>query len=163
MRRTLAVLLAAGLLAAAGCGDDDDEAQTTPEPATTGESSGGGGGGGGGTSNPVSLTEFKIDPANPSLKAGKATFEITNDGNLPHALEIEGNGEEFVSDTLNGKGDSTTLDVELKAGEYEWYCPIGNHKAQGMDGTLTVEGGSGGEGDGASSSSSGGGGAGGGY
>ena len=155
----MAVLLAAGLLAAAGCGDDDDDsggggtpATTEAEPTTT-------------TDQPdapadataVVLTEFKIDPANPKLKAGKATFEVVNEGQVPHALEIEGNGEEIVSETLTGTGDTDTVEADLKAGEYEWYCPIGNHADQGMKGTLTVEGA-----DGASDDSGGGGGGGGG-
>ena len=98
MRRTIAALLLAGLLVAAGCGDDDDD--------------GGGGGAATGTSESapatpttptepsptpagttaVTLSDFEIDPANPKLEAGKATFAIANTGAVPHALEIEGNG-----------------------------------------------------------------------
>jgi plastocyanin len=29
--------------------------------------------------------------------------------------------------------------VDLKPGEYEYYCPVGNHKAEGMEGTLSVQ------------------------
>jgi plastocyanin len=127
-------MLASGLLFAA-CGDDDDEepastqseapAETQSEPA-------------GGAGTKVSLTEFKIDPANPTAKAGTVTFDVTNDGSAPHALEVEGNGVEEETKTLGG-GESATLTVELEAGEYEWYCPVGNHADQGMKGTLTVE------------------------
>jgi plastocyanin len=148
----MAVLLATGLLAAAGCGDDDDEepsgstqaapAETQTEaeapPAAETQSGDDSGGGGGGAAESVSLTEFKIDPANPTLDAGKATFEVSNDGQVPHALEIEGNGEEVKTDVLQG-GDSATLEADLKPGEYEWYCPVGNHADQGMKGTLTVK------------------------
>src|SRR5688572_13049479 len=73
MRRTMAVLLAAGLLAAAGCGDDDDEpsggeqstgaVETGTEPADTGAEAPAEG-------TRVVLTEFAIDPANPTAKAG---------------------------------------------------------------------------------------------
>jgi plastocyanin len=137
----MAVLLATGLLAAAGCGDDDDEDEgsggaTPSTQADTGSSEASGGGGGGGTK--VSLTEFKIDPANPKVKAGKVTFSVSNDGQVPHALEVEGNGIEEETDVLNG-GDSAELSVDLKPGEYEWYCPVGNHADMGMKGTLTVE------------------------
>ncbi|HEX8085417.1 MAG TPA: cupredoxin domain-containing protein [Solirubrobacteraceae bacterium] len=136
----MAVLLATGLLAAAGCGDDDDEDEgsggaTPSTQADTGSSEASGGGGGG---TKVSLTEFKIDPANPKVKAGKVTFSVSNDGQVPHALEVEGNGIEEETDVLNG-GDSAELSVDLKAGEYEWYCPVGNHADMGMKGTLTVE------------------------
>ena len=63
---------------------------------------------------------------------------MSNDGQVPHALEIEGGGEEFETEVLQG-GDTATLEADLKAGEYKWYCPVGNHAAQGMEGTLTVE------------------------
>jgi len=144
----MAVLLATGLLAAAGCGDDDDEepsgstqaapAETQTEaeapPAAETEPADDGGG----AAESVSLTDFKIDPGNPTLPAGKATFEVSNDGQVPHSLEIEGGGAEFATEVLQG-GDSATLEADLKAGEYEWYCPVGNHADMGMKGTLTVE------------------------
>jgi uncharacterized cupredoxin-like copper-binding protein len=28
--------------------------------------------------------------------------------------------------------------IYIEAGEYEFYCPVGNHKDAGMEGTLTV-------------------------
>jgi uncharacterized cupredoxin-like copper-binding protein len=28
--------------------------------------------------------------------------------------------------------------VDLKAGKYEYYCPVDGHKDAGMEGTLTV-------------------------
>ena len=161
MRRTIAVLLAAGVLVAAGCGDDDDDDGGGSGGATTGEQQSTAPSDepkASGETTKVSLTDFKIDPAEPKLKAGKATFEVTNDGQVPHALEIEGNGEEFVSETLTSNGDTDTLEADLKAGEYEWYCPVGNHADMGMKGTLTVEGGSSSEG--ASDDSGGGGGGG---
>ncbi len=29
--------------------------------------------------------------------------------------------------------------ADLKAGEYKYYCAVGNHRAEGMEGTLTVQ------------------------
>jgi plastocyanin len=36
------------------------------------------------------------------------------------------------------KGGVSTVTADLEPGEYEYYCPVGNHEAEGMTGTLTV-------------------------
>jgi plastocyanin len=151
VRRFLTVLavtvpLAAFPLALAACGDDDDDGETTAvapeattEETTTEETGGGGGGGGGGETVDVSLTDFAIDPPNPTVAAGTVTFAVSNDGSAPHNLEVEGNGvEEELPADLSG-GESGELTVDLQPGTYEWYCPVGNHAAMGMEGELTVE------------------------
>jgi plastocyanin len=139
----LALLLAAGVLLAAGCGDDDDDgggggAASTPE-ATEDSSSGGGGGGGGEaltlTADPGGAISW--EPGELSAPAGSVTIKLVNDSSTPHAVEVEGNGVEEESETVTG--GETELTVDLEAGEYEFYCPVGNHRSQGMEGTLTVE------------------------
>ena len=145
MLRKLPVLTAVAVALAFGvaaCGDDDEDTDTgaatteatTTETATAEDA----GGGGGGETVQVVETDFKIDPANPTVPAGTVTFEITNEGDSPHNIEIEGNGIEEVSDTFNA-GDSGELTVDLEPGEYEFYCAIDGHKDLGMDGTLTVQ------------------------
>ena len=121
MRRTIALLVVAGALA--GCGADKEEGASTAA---------------GGATQRVVLSEFAIDPANPKLKAGDVTFDVANEGSAPHALEIEGAGVDVATEVLDG-GRSEKLEADLKAGSYEWYCPVGNHADQGMKGTLTVE------------------------
>jgi uncharacterized cupredoxin-like copper-binding protein len=37
-----------------------------------------------------------------------------------------------------GPGESTTLMVDLDAGEYVFYCSIDGHRAMGMEKTVTV-------------------------
>ena len=57
---------------------------------------------------------------------------------MPHAVEIEGDGVE--EDDRDGHGgDAPPLTVELEAGDYTFYCPVGQHREAGMEGTLTVE------------------------
>jgi plastocyanin len=144
MHSYAALGLAVVALGAAGCGDDDDDggqAATTPAPATqttqeqttptaTTPSSGR-------SAVTISATEFAFNPANPEVKAGQVAFRLKNDGGAPHALEVEGNGIEEASKVING-GQTTTLGVTLKAGTYTIYCPVGNHRQQGMEGELTV-------------------------
>jgi uncharacterized cupredoxin-like copper-binding protein len=114
------------------------------------------GGGGGGTNDPnqghlgetagvtgnkvtIILQDFTITPANIKLpKVGSYTFELHNEGAQVHNLEIEGNGLEKKGTDVNfGKTSSFTVDF-AKAGEYEMYCPVDDHKGLGMTGTITV-------------------------
>ena len=85
----------------------------------------------------ISAKDFLFQPARLSVEPGKVTFVLTNDGNAPHALEIEGNGVEEETDTIDA-GDSTELTVDLEDGTYEIYCPVDGHRERGMEGTLTV-------------------------
>jgi plastocyanin len=142
----VAVPLAVFPLALAACGDDDDDggettaaAETTTEDTTTETTTEEpAGGGGGGETVDVSLKDFSIDPADPTVKAGTVTFAVSNDGETVHNLEIEGDGlEEELSSDLSA-GDSGDLTVDLQPGTYEWYCPIGNHRDLGMEGEVTV-------------------------
>ena len=146
--RRYAALLAIGALFAvtiAGCGGDDDD---------NGGNGGGGGGygaaggatetstattAGAGEAVDMSLTDFALNPADPAVKAGTVTFNVTNDGQTTHALEVEGPGAEVETDDL-APGDSAKLTVDLnKAGNYEMYCPVDNHKEMGMEGEVTVK------------------------
>ena len=126
----VAVAVALGL---AACGDDDDDAgDSGSAPARLSEAI------------QVTETEYKIDTVG-SVKAGSVTFGVRNEGQETHALEVEGNGiEEETEDIPPGEG--APLEVDLKEGTYELYCPIGDHKDRGMITELVV-----GSGDGASS------------
>jgi uncharacterized cupredoxin-like copper-binding protein len=85
----------------------------------------------------VGLSEFTIDmPA--SLSAGMTTFEITNNGTFEHNFVIEGQGVNQSLDANLQPGESGTLEVDLQAGDYVVYCPVGNHREQGMEVQLTV-------------------------
>ena len=91
----------------------------------------------------VSATEFAFNPSDIQLDAaGTYTFHMTNAGEFEHALEIEGQGIEEATDTVGG-GESADATVDLAEGEYEIYCPVGNHREMGMEGTLVVGGGGG--------------------
>ena len=143
---TLIALLCALSIVAAGCGDDDDDGggSGAADTATT-ESGGDGGGdtGGGGAAQTLKLTAdpggaLKFDKSTLSAKAGKVTIVLDNPSSLPHAVEVEGNGVEEETDTI-GQDETAKVTVDLKAGEYEYYCPVDGHKAAGMEGTLTVQ------------------------
>ena len=73
-------------------------------------------------------------------KPGKVTIRLTNPSTSgkPHAVEIEGKGKEKKSKVVN-PGGTATVSITLKKGTYEFYCPVGNHKAAGMEGKLIVK------------------------
>ena len=141
-RSLIAIALAVPALVAAGCGDDDedgDQAATTPTAAPTTQ-----------TTAPtattpsqgrsavaIEATEFKFTPSTVDVRSGETTFRLRNAGGAPHALEIEGNGIEEETRVIQG-GEPAELKVDLEPGTYEMYCPVGNHREQGMEGTLEV-------------------------
>jgi plastocyanin len=147
MVRSLAALAAALVLALAGCGGDDEESGSngsapTATPTETAAASDGGGGGGEGGGETLTLSSpedgsLSFDKTELTAPAGTVTIEYDNPSSTPHAVEIEGNGVEEASETVTG--DSTSVSADLEAGEYTFYCPVGNHRAGGMEGTLTVE------------------------
>jgi plastocyanin len=140
------MLIAAALAAAvfAGCGGDDDDAEesaATPAPTAESPADDSGGSGGGGAKLDFSAPEdgsLKFDQSDVTAKAGKVTVTFANPSQVPHAVEIEGNGVEEETETVTG-ADAPPIEVDLKPGTYEFYCPVDGHRAAGMEGTLTVE------------------------
>jgi uncharacterized cupredoxin-like copper-binding protein len=94
----------------------------------------------------VSLTEYDIEMSNPlyaieelsSFPAGSQTFRVTNNGTTEHNFEIEGQGIEEAFETNLSPGETQTMQLNLEPGTYEVYCPVGNHREQGMEMQLTV-------------------------
>ena len=66
------------------------------------------------------------------------TFNVSNEGQTTHNLEVEGNGVEEGTADLS-PGDTDTLTVDLQPGAYEMYCSIDGHRDQGMEGEITVQ------------------------
>jgi plastocyanin len=142
MIRSLATLAAVLVLALAGCGGDDESSSSGGGAATSTPASGSGGGGGGGGEQLALLApadgSLKFDKSKLEAKAGTVTIDFDNlSDSTPHAVEIEGNGVEEKSDTVTGANASVTADLD--AGRYTFYCPVGDHRAEGMEGTLTVK------------------------
>jgi plastocyanin len=137
MTRTIATLGTVLLLALAGCGGNESKPNAGSN--KSGSTSGSSGGGGG---QQLALAapkdgSLKFDKTELEGKAGTVTINFDNPSTTAHAVEIEGNGVEEASDTVTSSKTSVTAD--LKAGTYTFYCPVGNHRAEGMEGKLTVK------------------------
>jgi uncharacterized cupredoxin-like copper-binding protein len=145
---SLIVLLCAFAIPVAGCGGDDDDSGgggggsgSSNSGATNTESSGGGAASGGGQTLKIAADPsgaLKFDKSSLTAKAGKVTIVMDNPSDVPHAVEIEGNGVEAEGETVT-KGGVSKASAEVKPGEYEFYCPVDGHKQAGMEGTLTVK------------------------
>lgn len=103
----------------------------------------------------VTLREFKVVAAAPSVKAGKVQFAVTNAGTLTHELVVlktsqtpaqlkqkDGRANEATSqgetgDVAAGKSGSVTL--TLKPGHYLLICNIPGHFAAGQYTAFTVK------------------------
>jgi len=87
----------------------------------------------------VRLSEWKVQLSEQTIAAGPVTFVVTNGGQIPHAIEVEGQGIEKEIETIQ-PGATGSLTLTLKPGRYEVYCPVGegSHKKLGMEARLTV-------------------------
>ena len=142
----LVVIATAGL--PAGCGDEEREGAGTTGTGTAGtEAHAQEPAGSAVATVEMSLTDFELDPSDPEVaESGVVEFSLSNDGQAPHNLEVETPEGEFELEQDIGPGESATLKAELsEPGEYVIYCPVGDHRERGMEGTVTVAGGGGGE------------------
>lgn len=133
-----AVTAIAMLSTLAACGSSSTKhaaTATSPAPATSSSPAAGSSG-----ALQVTETEFELTPKNHAAKAGKLRITVANKGHETHALSIEGangKGKDAESGSIQ-PGQTRTMTVTLKPGTYEWYCPVDDHKKEGMVGSLTV-------------------------
>jgi plastocyanin len=96
-----------------------------------------GGGKAAGRTVKVSEVDYKIKLPQTTFAAGTHTFDVSNDGKVPHNLTLAGpGGKKATPDIASGK--SASLTVKLKAGTYDFFCSIPGHKQLGMDEKVTV-------------------------
>ncbi len=89
----------------------------------------------------VTMQEFSFTPS--ALTAGGTSrWTLTNAGQFPHNVHIEGNGVsmDVKPDGPVAGGENFSGTVNLQPGRYDIWCPVGNHRERGMVGTLTVAG-----------------------
>jgi plastocyanin len=119
------------------CGDDSSDAESATAPTGTSESSAPADDG---ETQSITATEGEmfIELSTEELDAGSYTIDVVNDGSATHDLVVERDGEDVEATDSIAPGDSATLTVDLEPGEYVFYCSIANHRAMGMEVTVTV-------------------------
>jgi plastocyanin len=77
----------------------------------------------------------------PKVKAGTVTVELNNQGEDPHNLNLQREGNEGgplqIPETASLQHDVASFD--LPAGKYRLWCSLPEHEEKGMHTTLTVE------------------------
>jgi len=89
------------------------------------------GGDGGATRSTVTMRDNAFLPADPVIAGGE--IELVNEGESPHTFTVEGEAVDVEVDA----GQTVTETIDLSPGTYTLFCEL--HRAQGMEGTLTVE------------------------
>jgi plastocyanin len=144
IRRASTIAMVVAALGVSACGDDEDEpvASQTPE-ATATETPAATPAAGEGEKLALAASEdggLSFDPKGLEAKAGTVTVTLDNpSGNqMPHNVVIEGNGVDAAGPIAQPGGTSAAT-ADLKAGTYTFYCAVGQHRQNGMEGELTVE------------------------
>ena len=127
------LVLFVGMLAAVEIFGREPAEKAAAEDGTTASSTTRTGGGGGAQTVQVSEKEFKITLPSTTLKPGSYTFDLSNDGHVPHDLTIQGPGVSKAHTPVINAGQHATLKVKLAAGDYDFYCSVPGHKQAGMD------------------------------
>jgi len=144
MRSTNRLVLVLASLALIQCGDDDGgERTTSQDPSTVSDAA-------------VStlpdgavlrtiaveaLSPLKFDPDRITVRSGEVVqVVLRNKALIEHNIEFElGDGVEVELPENLGDGEIGRLQfVAPVPGSYEFYCPVGGHRAAGMTGELTV-------------------------
>jgi plastocyanin len=77
--------------------------------------------------------------ADAKAPAGQLEIDSPNESTVPHDISLEGNGVNERGEVVSNGGVSR-VSVDLKAGEYTFYCSVTGHREAGMEGKLTVGG-----------------------
>lgn len=141
----VAFVLVLASFALVACGSSSDDSSSTSAETTESQTETSGGQAEGGSAGSAALD---IEAASSGLayasdsataKAGKVTLNFTNPQALTHDVAIEDSSGTTIGKTELIAEGSDSATVNLKPGEYTFYCTVPGHREAGMEGTLTVE------------------------
>lgn len=98
------------------------------------------GGGGGGSTVKVTADptgQLKFQQASLTAKAGKVKIEFDNPSPLDHDVTVTA-GQGKLGGTKTVAQGKISAVVDLKPGDYTFYCSVDSHRQAGMEGKLTV-------------------------
>lgn len=134
MKNKLSIFLAIILIFISGCYAQNGAQSDKTVDTTTGDT-----GTSGGEIKEFTIREssFMLSPSTITVNKGDTVrITVMNDQGT-HNLFIEGYNER--TSTISA-GDSEVIEfVADKAGTFDMWCEVGNHRSQGMEGTLVVQ------------------------
>jgi plastocyanin len=117
-RRVLTAGILTGAIVLSSCAGDDD-----------------------GNSIRINAVDISYEQSTYKIEAGPARIEFRNRGTLAHNLvfrEADGAPVAAGEREFLPAGQDQRFDVDLEAGEYEFYCSVPGHEEAGMISTLVV-------------------------
>jgi plastocyanin len=121
--------VAVGVVVLAGCGGGGDSGPSAyKEPSQPADET-----------LSIQAGNFYFKPDTPTVNAGVVKLEL--DGvQGGHTLVFDHGKEPGFQLEVSGDGSTDAKKIDLAPGKYTFYCDILGHRAQGMEGTLTVKG-----------------------
>ena len=71
--------------------------------------------------------------------AGPLEINSPNESNVDHNIAVEGGDQEPVLGPVVANGGVSTIEVDLKPGEYTFFCSVPGHREGGMEGPLVIK------------------------
>lgn len=87
--------------------------------------------------DPSGALAYTTDKA--TAEAGAVTVNFTNSSPVPHDVRIEDSGGKDIGGSEVLAEGNESAKVDLKSGEYTFFCSVPGHRQGGMEGTLTVK------------------------
>lgn len=117
--------------------ESQDTTTTVPSVSTSTDSASSGAQESGVKEFTITGSPFKFEPAQMSVNKGDKVKVTFVNANGMHNFVLD----EFKVETkvLQGGAQETVEFIADKAGTFEYYCSVGNHRAMGMKGILTVQ------------------------
>ena len=87
---------------------------------------------------PVAQLGLSYKFADATASAGNVKITSENPQTNGHNIAVEGNGVNEKGQVVQG-GATSSVTVDLKPGEYTFFCSVPGHREGGMEGKLTVK------------------------
>jgi plastocyanin len=81
---------------------------------------------------------LRFDKTRAAVLAGRVTVKLTNDSTVAHNVTIA-QGSKTLGATKTIAKSTDTFQLQLKPGDYVFFCSVPGHRQSGMQGTLTVQ------------------------